>query len=250
MIPPTTAFIQPELIPLRSLAELLPASTAAVAVVAPHPDDETLGCGGMIAALCQQGVRVNVLVVSDGTQSHPKSRKFPAPALQALREQETLAAVHLLGLASQKVVFLRLPDGAVPAEGHPDFAATAGRCDKILTAWSPQAVFAPWRADPHPDHRATLQLVQAAMPTSSAPRLLEYPIWDWDESQRGDYPTMTHKGWRLDISDTVALKQQAISAYRSQTTDLIDDDPAGFQLNPEMLSYFNRSWELFFEERL
>ncbi len=245
----TAALIQPELLPLCSWAEMLPIGITDVAVVAPHPDDETLGCGGAIAALSQQGLTVKVLVVSDGTQSHPNSQKFSAVALQTLREQETLAAMKILGLSPQDVVFLRLPDGAVPGEGHPNFKTATERCCEVLVDWSPQVIFAPWRADPHPDHRATSQLVRAAMPTLSTVKLLEYPVWDWDESQRGDCPTATHQGWRLDIGSTVALKRQAIGAYRSQITDLIDDDPTGFQLTPEMLSYFNRPWELFFEER-
>ena len=246
----TAALVQPELLPLCSLAEMLPISTATVAVVAPHPDDETLGCGGAIAALSQQGVTVKVLVVSNGTQSHPNSQKFPAVALQTLQEQETLAAMKLLGLRSQDVAFVRLPDGAVPGEGHPNFETATEHCCEVLSAWSPQVVFSQWRADPHPDHRATSQLIRAVTSEVSITKLLEYPVWDWDESQRGDCPTATHHSWRLDISSTVALKRQAIGAYRSQTMDLIDDEPTGFQLTPEMLSFFDRPWELFFEERL
>ena len=57
-------------------------------VVAPHPDDESLGCGGAIALLSGFGCPVHVLFISDGTGSHPNSRKFPPPALRALRESE------------------------------------------------------------------------------------------------------------------------------------------------------------------
>jgi hypothetical protein len=46
----------------------------------------------------------------------------------------------------------------------------------------------------------------------------------------------------------VELKQQAIAAYCSQTTDLIDDDPEGFRLTPEMLANFTRPWEVYIEE--
>jgi LmbE family N-acetylglucosaminyl deacetylase len=54
--------------------------------------------------------------------------------------------------------------------------------------------------------------------------------------------------WRLDISDVVEVKKQAIAAYRSQTTNLIDDDPEGFRLTPEMLANFTRNWEVYIEE--
>ena len=53
--------------------------------------------------------------------------------------------------------------------------------------------------------------------------------------------------WLLDIGAVVELKQQAIAAYRSQTTDLIDDDPEGFRLTDVMLANFTRPWEVYFE---
>ena len=51
--------------------------------------------------------------------------------------------------------------------------------------------------------------------------------------------------WRLDINKVVELKILAIKAYRSQTTDLIDDDPEGFRLSPQMLANFARPWEVY-----
>ncbi len=247
----TSVLANPALLPLRSLADSFtsPALASPVVIVAPHPDDETLGCGGAIALLHRFGCNVNVLVVSDGTRSHPNSRKYPTSALRALRERETIAAMAILGINADAVTFLGLPDGAVPCLEASEFTAAVSQCQTYLDRHAPQTIFAPWRFDPHPDHRATCQLIQAALQTlPQTPRLIEYPIWDWDTKQRGNAPKATHTGWRLKIGDVLALKEEAIAAYQSQTTHLIDDDPEGFCLTPEMLINFKQPWELYFEE--
>ena len=232
----------PTVLPLR------PATTIAVGsalVVAPHPDDETLGCGGAIALLRSLGCAVQVLVISDGTMSHPRSRKYPATALRVLREAETLKAMAVLGVDASFVTFLRLKDGALPTLA-PGMSAVASR---VLAAFAPKTIFLPLRYDPHPDHRATWKLIQTALVyLPYTPRLIEYPIWDWDANQRSNLPFPKVISWRLDISTVLDLKLQAIAAYRSQITDLISDDPQGFRLTPEMLANFSQPWEVYLEE--
>ena len=61
-------------------------------VVAPHPDDESLACGGLIADACRQGLRGTVVIVSDGVGSHPNSRAYPPDRLKSLREGEARRA--------------------------------------------------------------------------------------------------------------------------------------------------------------
>ena len=230
-------------LPFRSLT-----SQESVLVVAPHPDDETLGCGGEIALLRSQNCPVWVLVVSDGTQSHPRSRKYPAPVLQQLRQQETLDALTILGVDQEAVTFLRLLDGAVSTLAT--LEQYQAECRDYLKAIAPKTIFLPWRHDPHSDHRATWQLIHSAIADLKfSPRLIEYPIWDWDSDQSNGLPDSAQiMSWRLDIKSVVSLKQRAIAAYRSQITDLIDDDPEGFRLTPEMLANFTRPWEVYFEE--
>ena len=237
----------PAALPLREATAIALGSTL---VVAPHPDDETLGCGGAIALLRSLGCDVQVLVISDGTLSHPRSQKYPAPLLRALRESETLSALALLGVDAAKVTFLRLQDGSIPTQNSPGIKNAVASCKDWLALFAPKTIFLPWRYDPHPDHRASWKLIHTALlnlPLS--PRLIEYPIWDWDPEQRGSLPdTSQVTSWRLDISSVVELKQRAIAAYRSQTTDLIDDDPEGFRLTAEMLANFTRPWEVYLEE--
>ena len=153
------------------------ATLGAAVVVAPHPDDESLGCGGLLALLRQARLPVSTVLVSDGTMSHPNSRKFPAPARRALREAELRDALRILGVDEQATLHLGLPDGAVPTAVDPGFAAAVEQLRDFLAAQCPQTVLLPWRRDPHPDHRATSQLVHAACrQLPQPPRLVEYVV--------------------------------------------------------------------------
>jgi hypothetical protein len=77
---------------------------------------------------------------------------------------------------------------------------------------------------------------------------LEYPVWSWLQPHADFAPRAPHSvAWRLDISEVLALKRQAIAQYRSQLGKLIRDDPDGFVLEPQFLAYFQRPWELFIE---
>ncbi len=216
-------------------------------VVAPHPDDESLGCGGAIALLRRFGLPVSVLFVSDGTKSHPTSQKYPPARLRDLREQEAREALARLGTSD--AAFLRLPDGAVPGESDAGFAEAVQACRAYLEEVQPQTLLLPWRRDPHPDHRAVSQIMQAALGGDAAGlRLLEYPVWAWERAAPEDLPHPREAAaFRLDIRDVAAVKREAVAAHVSQVTHLIDDDPHGFWLSPEVLAHFERPWEVYLE---
>jgi LmbE family N-acetylglucosaminyl deacetylase len=244
---PPSPFAAAAALPLRSLRDL---PLAPVLVVAPHPDDETLGCGGVIAQLRPKGYPVQVLVVSDGAQSHPRSQQYPAPRLRQVRASETLAALALLDVAADQVTFLGLPDGAVPDVDcqAPLAQAALAQCQTYLRQVQPQTIFLPYQYDPHRDHRASWALMQAALAAlPQTPCQIEYPIWDWDPYQRQPL-ARGYRAWRVDIAPQVALKRQAMDCYRSQTTDLIQDDPTGFRLSPAMIANFLHPWEIFLEQ--
>lgn len=236
----------PQALPLVKIETLIETNTNfPILIVAPHPDDETLGCGGAIALLRQLNLPVEVLIISDGTKSHPNSLTYPALALKELRERESLAALAILGVKPEKVTFFSLPDGAIDLSSQGETAIEL--CRNYLTRIAPSLIFLPWRNDPHEDHRASWQLLQVTSRSlSPSPRLIEYPIWDWDTQQRQKFSESV-KAWRLDISSVLTRKKQAIAQYRSQISDLIDDDPQGFRLTPEMLQNFTQPWEIYLE---
>jgi len=83
-------------------------------ILAPHADDESLGCGGLIAACCERGRPPFVVILTDGAASHPGSTQYPPERLRQLRSQEARKAVGNLGLASENLAFFDYPDTALP----------------------------------------------------------------------------------------------------------------------------------------
>jgi len=214
-------------------------------IVAPHADDESLGCGGVISLLRKYGQTVYILLLSDGILSHPNSIEYPADKLRDLREKELLNAAEILGVPAENIIFCRYTDRNVPSVHHEEFEIAIKNISKMVGMLQPQSIFVPWRRDPHPDHRAAFQLMNAAE-TSNA-KIYEYPIWLKELGQDGDEPVAEESmPFRLNISSVLDQKQEAISQHRSQITNLISDDPGGFQLSQEMLSQFNVPYETFF----
>ena len=213
-------------------------------VLAPHPDDESLGCGGLLALAADVGLAPRVLVVTDGTRSHPGSAAYPAPRLRALREAEARAACDALGA---EVAFLRHPDCGLPAPETAAFPRAAR--DLAARLADADTVLVPWRRDPHCDHEATWHLARAAVAQlGRTVRWIEYPVWAWTRVGQPEAPRAGEaRAWRLDVSAALPRKRRAVAAHRSQTTDLIGDDPDGFCLSPEMLATFDRPYELFLE---
>ncbi len=233
---------------------LLPPETAAslgsVLVVAPHPDDESLGCGGLLALLSHSGNGVHVLVMTDGSRSHPNSISHPAARLAALREKETLDALAALGLPANCVRFLRHPDCGLPLAGTVPFERAVLDLREAFQALAPEMILLPWRRDPHCDHEGTWALAhEAVTKLSKQPRWLEYPVWSWTKPQSEVAPEAREglTAWRLDISQVLDRKKLAIAQHRSQLGAVIQDDPTGFHLKREMLAHFERPWELYLE---
>lgn len=218
-------------------------------VLSPHPDDESLGCGGTMALLQQMGIPVQVIMVSDGSKSHPNSHNYPADKLRNLRESETRDALHQLSLTPEQVTFLRLPDGNVPDNPETTtFQDAVGRLVAELNRQQPQTILVPWRRDPHRDHRATWQLLQSARrQLKTQARVLEYPIWLWELGAPDDAPHPDEiRAVQVDITTVRDQKRRAIAAHASQVTQLINDDPEAFWLRPDLLIYFEGNTELFF----
>lgn len=145
-------------------------------ILAPHPDDESLGCGGLIASARAAGIDVRIVIVSDGTGSHPNSRDYPQARLRALRESEVVEAAAALGVAADAVEFLRLPDRFVTSSGPAADAAIA-KISATVAACHASHMAATWRHDPHCDHQATFELAVSVRCLHRDLRLLDYPIW-------------------------------------------------------------------------
>lgn len=201
-----------------------------VVVVAAHPDDETLGAGGLIAECATRGVDVSVIVVTDGSGSHPDSPSHTPGELALMRAHEVTAAVALLAPAAT-LHLLWFADGKVN-EHRDEIAAELAK----LTEGA-DLVVAPWRGDGHRDHRVVGELC-----ANLGARLLEYPIWMWH------WGTPDHTDVPLDrFVKLSANKSDAIATHASQVEPLSDEPGDEAMLTREFLEHFATGTEYFIE---
>lgn len=213
-----------------------------VCVFAPHPDDEILGCGGMLQQLAANGNSILLVHVTNGTQSHPDSQIYPPQTLDVIRPQESLAALNVLGVASQVTsIFLDLPDGDV-------FARQEQFNKKLDIIIQPEDILvAPFIHDGHPDHEATGQVV-AAFAKQHNLDCYQALIWAWHWAKPDDRRIPWHIAIRLDLTaEQLAHKAQAINCFASQITA---DESTG---NPPILSAqtiarISQRWEVYLYE--
>lgn len=207
-------------------------------VLAPHPDDELLACGGWLARHAAQGGECLVVAVTDGEASHAGSAGWSAPTLAGVRRTESAEGLRRLGLREGTVARLSLPDGDVA--GHTDALAAGLTLLLRPTDW----VVSTWRLDGHPDHDATGRTaadVCAAIGCGFA----EAPVWMWHWAKPGDPRVPWHRMQGLRVDAQAALrKRAALDAHASQLT--ARDARTGPVLDAAILARAARGTEYFF----
>jgi LmbE family N-acetylglucosaminyl deacetylase len=174
---------------------------ARVLALAPHPDDESLACGGALALHRRGGDPVKVVVLTDGgggAADAPGRNEY----VQA-RAGECQEACRRLGV--RDVEMWRLPDRGLPSSGEP-----VRRLRQLLDDYRPTLVYAPSPVEFHPDHRATNRLLWEAL--QGWP--LEATILFWELNRPLPVNAL------LDVTKVVAAKRAACDAYESQTAQL------------------------------
>jgi LmbE family N-acetylglucosaminyl deacetylase len=151
----------------------LPALRRAL-VLAPHPDDETIGPGGTLALLAAAGTAVTVVVVTGGETT--PGTGLPPEQIVRRRAAEATQACARLGLSAP--MFLEHPDGNLCRR----LPAMAADLTALLTSTAPDAVFLPWFGDGHPDHQAlTDALALTARDPDAAPNLdAKIEVWAYE----------------------------------------------------------------------
>jgi LmbE family N-acetylglucosaminyl deacetylase len=207
-------------------------------VFSPHPDDETLGCGGTIVRKKRVGAAVKVVYMTDGSLSH--RRFLSANELRKMRRREALAATQVLGVGSEDVIFLDFEDHRLGDRKIEAAEAVA----EILTTGFYDEVFVPCARDGIPDHVATNEIVVKAVKELAREIVIyEYPIWFWRHwpwtsfvlDSRSDIlreivtaicswiVLLRDFHWLVPIDDVLALKREALAQHCSQMTRVIPD---------------------------
>lgn len=180
-----------------------------VLVLAPHPDDEVLGCGGLIHRLAGEGARVCVAVVTRGWEP-----LFPERQVEQVR-REARAAAGVLGVADLR--FLDLPVTRLHLMPAHEINAAIGR---VIADVDPALLLLPFPGDVHEDHQRVFESALVAVRPGSAPPALRR-IWC--------YETLSETHWRgagmgpafephvfVDISAHLDAKVEALRCYASQ----------------------------------
>lgn len=211
-------------------------------VLAAHPDDESLGAGGLLARLTSAGAHVEVLLCSAGEASHPGSPTTTPEQLAAVRREEFAAAMAAFGLAD-KWQFLGLPDSGLANHRAVIAERLAEMTSRRRTPNVGLVIVAPYRADGHIDHD-TLGAVAAETAEAGGHGLLEYPIWYWLWATPED---MAWRGWtRLPLSPgEQRAKRAALDAHSSQLLPLSDQPGDEVLLSEQFLAHFSRPFEVF-----
>lgn len=238
---------------LRSRSTAWPVRDAsrATLVFAPHQDDESLGCGGLIHRRASTGEPLHIVWITDGSGSHPGHPVVTPASLAALRAGEARAAAALLGVPSDRLHFLEAPDGRLPHLSPELRSNLISRITALVARHQPAEIFVTAAADGSTEHTAANALVREAVSALSAstppPRILEYPVWSRWNPLLLKTPLRTAFAIHhlLLTEDELAAKHAAIHAHRSQIEPLAPGDhPA---LSAEFLGYFHDRDEFFFQ---
>jgi LmbE family N-acetylglucosaminyl deacetylase len=201
-------------------------------IVAAHPDDEVLGAGGTIALLAAAGVRLRIILATDGEASHPGISD--RAGLARRRVCESLAALGALEADAAEVIRLGLPDTGLQAREDDLTDALAEFCGGF------DVCLAPWEKDAHADHEAAGRAARRA-----GGQVLTYPVWMWHWAAPDDERVPWDRGRRVPLpSGAAAAKRSAIQAFASQLTGPPDGEPV---LPAGIVAHFTRAQEVFFQ---
>ncbi|MFN6565843.1 PIG-L family deacetylase [Dendronalium sp. ChiSLP03b] len=210
-------------------------------VFSPHQDDETFGCGGMIAHKCEHGIQVVVVFLTNG-QGAGGSQLNSHDKIIQIRKQEALTALEILGVEPSKIHFLDKHDGHLQKLNHQERKETIEQVMYLIEFYQPQEIYVPHKKDCHQDHEATYELVKVAIAQAGITvDLLQYPIWLFWRSPLFILLKLQDiaAAYSLSITLVQEKKQQAIAAYSSQLESL----PRGF------INRFLGDYEIYFKAK-
>lgn len=176
-------------------------------IVAPHPDDEVLGCAGLVQRLLSAGRQVDVVILSGGGRSHAGCCDIDEAELVENRRQLSRRAAGIIGLPAERLHFLDYPDGGIAFDN-----AETDKFKQLIAVLKPDSVFVPHRGEGWSDHLAAGEIIRwLTEEEKAAVRVFEYCVWFW-------YYNVWNIDWRqvrvLKMSpEESRKKQQAIDAY-------------------------------------
>ncbi|PMZ86514.1 MULTISPECIES: PIG-L deacetylase family protein [unclassified Pseudomonas] len=204
-------------IPVINTQSLVPTGARAV-LIAPHPGDEVVTCGGLLQLLSSLGHPLQLISITDGSASHPGSQQWSEKRLSVFRPQESVEAIRRLGLPMHSLKWIRggFTDNAL-AEQEDQIA-------RFITRYlrPGDVVFSTWRQDGNVDHD-TVGRASARAAANIGATYNDVPFWAWHWPARDRELIPWHRARKVRLDTwTVARKSHATHAYASQ----LDGEPA------------------------
>lgn len=184
-----------------------------VLILAPHPDDEIFGLGGIILQTLQKGGKVNLVYLTDGEASGV------CPDKEEIRIQKIALSEQVckkLGLDSSTITRLHLSDGAVPHLGQTGFPEAVIQIKGFIESLKPDAVFATHPLDYWPfDHVACAHIAKEAVNKSKhKTQLWYYWVWAWYNIRPWQLLKIRYrKLQKIDISEQIPQKKTLTDIY-------------------------------------
>jgi LmbE family N-acetylglucosaminyl deacetylase len=187
-------------------------------VIAPHQDDEVLGCGGLIARKRLEGYPVHVAFITDGRASHTHHPTLSPADIAAWRANEARDALRKLGVEIPAIHFLGAADGTLDSLTLEQSSKVVGQLRALIERVRPDEIFAAYRNDGSSEHEAAFVLLQRALQDCTRPvRLYEYLVWSCWNPALLIRPFFTCRQIvRFEFKGYGFLKTGALAAYRSQ----------------------------------
>ena len=218
-------------------------------ILAPHPDDETLGCGGLLAAAASRGLQPRVVYLTDGSASHRNAAGWSPSRLARVRRSEALAALSVLGVDAGQTLFMDWPDAAPHRPGDDQYVASFDQLSVWLDTFGPKSLWAPRAGESHCDHAAARDLAGDLARRRPGLRQIDYMVWGWADDTvaacRGN-----ERVWRLPCAAFADQRRRALACHRTQTTPLIAGAEDAFLIPDDLAALTERSAEIFIERPL
>lgn len=186
-----------------------------VLVVAAHPDDEVLGCGGTMAKLADDGAIVHVAFLADGVSS----RTGGSGAASELPERRSAARRACEILGAQEPTFGSFADNQMDTVALLDIAKSI---EALIARYRPDTIFTHHAGDVNVDHQRIHQAsIVACRPQIGHPvrTLLFFEVASSTEWQIPGSAPVFAPNWFVDIADTFERKARALQAYERELRD-------------------------------
>jgi LmbE family N-acetylglucosaminyl deacetylase len=194
-----------------------------IIVFAPHPDDETLGCGGTIAKRKSEGFEVIIVLITDGRHIFPAKAGIdpnpPPEEVKRIRSEEFNRATTILGVPKENILAFDFEDGTLKKHEK----EVEDRVVEILGKHSPAEMYFPFSRDSNPDHQAANRIIKRVVRRAGLScTKYQYSITH-KYARVGPYyerfiGLLRRNTVRTDISEFLDLKKRAIKEYKLEAS--------------------------------